>query len=354
MTSAIQVLFTVLIISISILFGLMIADDLVHSVDTEGGSVVRDAGLLKDNGVYTTLNDGRGDGQTVYKTTGFAVNTTGADDSFIESDTSINLSSDDNWTVSAWAFVDSGSASNMSALSVNGRVIITFNQTEGNWSAWYYDDGSTNSHEVNVSTSGSETGNFTNIIVWSNSTHLQIYRNNTLGDTKNISTDNISPAPVNSTNWDGRLEEIRTFDRALDSSNRSTVVDTPVEQLPDADPTARIMFDQPNESTQLLLYTDADVTQSNVTFSSGFAEQIMDEGDFSVTGADYKWDVVGPKLAPVGGGELDGAPVAYATYDFGAQGLRDAVIDYGRAMELAANIAILLVVGLIIVRLRGL
>lgn len=332
------------IIVIALMLGVMVVDSLATETGTSGGdAVTRQAAVFEDDGEYIRLNDGRGTNQTVYKTTGYAVNLTGASDSYIQSDAEFSIASDDNWTVSVWAYVDQGAPQDMAAVSANGRVTITLNRTQNQWQGWYYDDGSMNSYTANVSTSGNEVGNLTNVMVWHNGTHLQIYRNNTLGDTvATTGTSNVDSAPVSADNWDGRLEELRTFDKALNATERNTIVNSPVEQLPDSSPTARAMFDQPQKSTQLLLYTNTHLTQSNVTYSDGFGEQVM-QGDGNLIGADYRWQELGPEIAPIAGSELGGAPVAYASYDLSARGAANVVDSWSSFTSLASMLPLVLI-----------
>jgi hypothetical protein len=116
------------------------------------------------------------------------------------------------------------------------------------------------------------------------------------------------------------------------------------------------MFDQPDKSTQLLLYTDTKLIQSNVTYSAGFSEQIMDGVSFtaSLTGStDYEWYEKGPEIRPVDGGELDGAPVAYASYDFKSTGL-GVFLGFLDTIELAAIVPLLLMMSLAVFALRKL
>lgn len=349
MSDGLQAVIGATIIVMAGLAGLALVDGVFGSVQSVGddGQVTRQAALLDGADTWVKLDDGKGTGETIYETTGYAVNLTGADDSYVQSDSGVTIATDQNWTVSGWYYVDSDAASrNMSALSLNGRVIVTYNGSANQWEAWYYDEGSSDSYTVTVPTSGNESGNFTNIQVVANGTHLTIYRNLTQGTVANISTSSLSDAPVNATNWDGRLEEVRTFDRGLDSTNRSAVFNSPIEEQPDLDPTGRIMFDQPDKSSQLFLYTSADITQSNVTYSSGFAEEI-------VGGGDYAWDTAGPKIRPSSGGDLDGAPVAYATYEFSTPGIGSVVDGFADMMGLVAIVPILIIGVVIISRLQG-
>jgi len=304
--------------------------------------IERQAAVFEGSDGWVQLGDGTGTNHTVYKTTGYAVELTGAPDSYVQSERDVEFAADDNWTVSVWAGVDEGSATaEMTAVDIDGRVLVTYDGGAGQWSAWYYDDGSTNSYVANVSTSGHEVGNLTNVQVRHNGTHLSIYRNGTLGETVATTGDSIQSAPVNATNWDGRLEELRTFDHALNSSERATLVDSPAQQLPGADPTARAMFDQPDRATQLLLYSGTQLETSNVTYGDGVPAQQMD-GDGNLVGVDYQWESDGPQIAPADGGELDGAPVAYASYDKAADGAGEMLRSWGSFSEIMSTVPVLL------------
>lgn len=350
----VRVIISAFVLIIALLLGVTVVDTLTATTDATNKDVTRQAATLGPAGTYTELNDGIGKKETVYKTTGYAVNLTGADDSFVESDSPLQIATDKNWTVSMWGYVDAGNTnSNLSAISVDGRLIITYNGSVNEWQGWYYDEGSRDSYIVSVPTSGNETGNFTNIMVRRNFSHLTIYRNNTQGETQNLSADSIEDAPVNATNWDGRLEEVRAFDRALNSSNRDAIVNTPVEQQPHLNTTARIMFDQPDKETQFILYSQADLSTSNVSYSDGFPKQIMDKGEFANLGADYTWDSTGPQLKHLKNGELDGAPVAYASYSFGVTGAAGIIDAAGNLTELAALVPIIAILLIIVGRLRG-
>lgn len=331
-----------LFIIVLLLFATVAISSVQDGRPAESGRHFQDAAILPGDNSFVSLDSGNGTDETVYETTGFGVNLTGTNDSYVQSSSGVDIASDQSWTVSAWGYVESGQGSdNMSLVSADGRVIITFNGTAGNWSAWYYDDGSRNSHIVNVSTSGNETGNYTNVMAWANGSHFSIFRNNTQGDVVNLSTESIVDAPVEATNWAGRIDEVRTFDDALDSSQRSSLVNSAAEELPGPNVTARAMFDQPNASQQLLFYTSADLEQSNVTFSQGIPEDIQTEG------TDYEWDHVGPDVRAISGGDLDGAPVVYATYDFDSPE-QSLFSGWGTYVEIAALVPLLLVAFLLI------
>ena len=347
-TSLDDTIFTVILIFVILLVGIAVLNPVAEQTtqsDSSTRDITRDAVLLPDDTSFVDFNNGYGDGETVYETTGYAVNLTGADDSYVQSRQGFELATDKNWTVSVWAYVDQGAGNdNMTVVSANGRVIIGYNGSNSQWTAWYYDESTRDSHRVNVPTAGNEVGNYTNVMAWANGTHLSIYRNNTQGESVDLSTDEIVSAPVDSGTWDGRLEELRTFDRALDGTNRSQIVTNPTEEAPTFAPTSRAMFDQPDTSTQLLLYTGTKLQQSNVSFDAGFPE------DTQSAGTDYQWDTDGPQIRFVSGGDLDGAPVAYASYRFNpVSGGLDQLTDW---LYLAAIVPVLVVVGYIVLTVR--
>lgn len=331
---------TIVVIVVILLLGTTLFSTMTQSQSGIEEDVTRDAGLLSGTD-YTTLNNGKGTGETVYETTGYAVNLSGYEDSYVQSEANFELAADDTWTVSVWGHVDAGNAGeNMTLASANGRAIITYNGSNSQWEGWYYDEAQRNSYTVTVGTSGSEVGNFTNIQLWSNGTHLTIYRNTTQGSIVNTTLSNISSAPVDAGTWDGRVEELRTFDDALDATNRSQIYNNEAEEAPNFSPTSRAMFDQPNKDAQLLLYTDTRLEQSNVTFSQGFAEQVQ------TAGTDYEWRTDGPQVRAKSGGDLDGAPVAYASYTYDTT-VAWIVDVWNDTVGLAALIPILLVIGVI-------
>jgi hypothetical protein len=341
--------------ALTLSLALMVGTAVVGDV-TDGQEGIREdestAVLLGNTGQFVSIADAEGFEETVYNSRGKAVNLTGADDSYVESKSNYKIASDDTWTVSLWARVDNESGSQtMTALSVNGRLVVNYNGTDGNWTAWYYDESSTSSWQVNVS-APDQPQNLTNVQVWSNGTHLTIYRNTTQGDIVNITGDNIESAPVTSENWDGRLDEVRTFDDAINSTTRSELHNTPIAPQNNTNRTSRIMFDQADKSTQLIFFTDTRLEQSNVTFSQGLPGEQMDAKSLLVMNPDYEWDTSGPKIKPLDGGQLDGAPVAYVDYQY--EGALSKVVDsWSNAVGLAALIPMAGIALLILRRLQG-
>lgn len=333
------------------LFTVSSAMDATPNEDVDGDNIQTSVETYQ-TGTWYNLDGGTGVNPTVVTSRGYAINLTGANDSYVRSNQGVDFSEDDSWTVSMWARLDSdATAEEQTALSLNGRLVISYNQTSSEWIAWYYDDGSRNSYELSVA-GPNQPSNFTNIQVVSNETHLSLYRNNTFGDSVNLSTSGIADAPVNSTNWNGRLEEVRTVDDALDSTTRQELVDQPVHQQPGTNRTIRIMFDEPYESSQLILFTNSKLEQSNVTFSQGFEGRELDRGQYGIT-SDYTWNVDGPRIRILEGSSADGIPVAYV--DYTRKGINTNILndDFASAIAMAALVPIILVVGYIVTQMRN-
>lgn len=339
-----------LILSVGIF---MVSTTAEHTIDNSDGERVQTAALLDGAGTWTKIGDTTGTNETVHNSRGYAVNLTGSDDSYVESDTDVDVATSDTWTVSVWAYVDGGAANDdMIAASVDGRAIIEYNGTADEWRGWYFDDGSGSSYEVNISTSGNEAGNYTNVMLWHNNGQLAIFRDNTSSNLVSTSGDGVVSAPFNATNWNGRLEELRTFDEALNNSERNTIMTEPLEPMPGSNPTARIMFDEPYRDWQYIFYSDANLDTSNVTFSDGFQGTEMQRGQYAFAGDDYDWNPDGPRIKPLGGGELEDAPVAYVDYNSSAIGPHSLTSQWESAVMLAALLPIILILGYTVARLR--
>lgn len=312
------------VVSIIVIGALLLVGTAIVAPISDVTNSAEDAELRDDNVLLNGTDevsvgpiDAYGEDPTARTSRGFAVNLTGANDSFVESRAGFDVAADDNWTVSVWGRVDPGAGSNnMTLLQVGGDLSIVYNGSEGNYSAWYYESGSRNSYRVNVS-APNQPANFTNVQVSSDGTNVSIYRNGTLGDRKNVSTAlNTAPAPVNNSNWDGRVEEIRTFDNNLTASERDEIVNSPIKEQSDNNRTARVMFDQTRGSSVAdVFFTNTVMELNNASNSPGFEGQVLDESD-AFTTRDYVFSTDGPTLKPESGSPIDGQPVVYVEYQF--------------------------------------
>jgi len=335
--------FVILFVGVSVLS--TTADVSGESTTTTGDSErVEVSQTLDGSGSKYSLNDGVGENETLYDSRGFAVNLSGADDSYVQSDSNIQFERDENWTVATWAYVDSDASGNMTVLDLNGRVVLGYNHTATNWTLWYYDDGTTNSYQLELN-APDQRGVYTHLSVVGNDTHVSFYRNNSQSTSQNISDTSVVNAPVNSSNFDGRLEETRTFDDALNDSQRQRLIDGPIEPQPGWNRTTRIMFDEPYASKQLILFSGASLETSNVTFSSGFAGSEVDA-------ANYSWSNDGPQVSV---DPQTNYPVVYIDYDFTATGLTVDTLTgpVGSTIILAGLIPVILILGYVALKLGG-
>jgi len=347
-----------IVVAIAIVVALLVG---VTLLDTVGNARVVDERVERDAAVFgdgytggtVTVNDAvavANDQQVVYKTTGYAATLTGAPDSKISSSGGYDLRNDTTWHVSLWASVDSGQGSaDMEAASISdGEVRVVYNGSTSEWLAYYYRHDTADSYTATVATSGDEVGNLTNIQVAANGTHLTLFRNTTQGSTANITTANTADAPVHAGNWDGRLEELRTFSDNLSSSDRSALYSNPVEQQPSLPRTMRLMYDNPQDQAVVMPLQGTDATASNVTFTKdGFAEVTADRN------SDYTFERDGPAVgvADQGAGTsaIDSAPIAYVSYDKFTTSI---FVDFSGFFEVAQLIPMIIVVVLIIRLLR--
>lgn len=343
----VSVIIVGLLVSVSIQIMQSGLDD--DFVDTGPESV---APLIETDS-FVSIKDrtGEGRGETVYNSRGRAIQFTGANDSYLESDSTVTIASDDNWTVATWARVnDTAGSETMTAFSANGQVLIQYNGSDGNWSVWYYDEGGRNSYRVNVS-APNQPGNLSWIAAWNNGTHLAIYRNGTRGDVIDVTGDNIVDVNVNATSWHGTLEESRTFDEALNDSQRQAVRNAPNYPLANATRTGRLMYDREVTSGIRIYHTDATATASNVTYVSGFPNETM------AAGVDYEWQEYGPKIKALSGGRLDAAPVAFVDFGFSEKFSRLIMVKNWETLtnmiRLLFTVMILVVIGAYLLLIRG-
>lgn len=246
----------------------------------------------------------------VNDSTGDTIRLRGADDSQFQSNEDIEFASDDTWSVATWGeWNNSYGTTNGTLLSLNGRVLIQYDNQSQQWIGWWYDDGSRDSYNVTVS-STNQPGTLEHITLVHNGTHLAIYRNNTQGDVVNTTGDNTADPLLNASNWAGRIEESRGYDDALNSSQRQQLRDSPVLPLNGANRTFRLMYDQGSGDRVSVYFTGSSATLQNTTWTDGHPGTVLTEG------TDYELDVGDGDISPNDGGRLDGAPVAWVDYEF--------------------------------------
>ena len=360
-----NVILTATIMFIILFIGISVISPVISSTTDGDGNVgtqdVTTSVELEGAGTYVDVpgpaNSGRN--ETVYDSRGYAVQFAAGNESYVEADQEIDLSSGGNWTVSVWGSLNSSATADETRALVNldGQLMVVHNDTSDEWVAYYYDEGSRNGANVSVA-APNQPGSLTNIQVVRAGDQLTIYRNTTAGETATVPDGGPFEAPINTTDWHGRLEELRVYDDALDSSTRSDLYTDPNGPTTGNNQTARVMFDEPYRDSQRIYYSSANLQQYNVTFVQGHPGQELDEGDFSVAGADYEWDPEGPRLKPISdgvvtGARLDGAPVAYVDYTSANLESRGLTAQFTSALLLAGLVPVIVVLGYIVTTFSG-
>ena len=322
------------------------------TTDNVDGEFTQTAVEIPSSGTWVEVNDRAGTNERVVTSRGYAIALTGANDSYIQSTADVDWSTEGTWTVSIWASADPDATHDeMTAVSVDGQVVITYDQTADEWRVWHYDAGSRESAEVSLA-APDQPGSLTNVIARSNGTHLSLYRNNTDSATVEIAGTGSADAPLGSENWHGELEELRVFDDALDDATRQELVDQPIDGQPDTNRTARVMFDEPYEDSQLLLFASGRMAHSNATFVDGFEGEELSEGRTGLL-SDYQWSETGPQIKIHSGGDAGDAPVVYVDYDL-IPGMSKSLLDsFTAAIGLAVLLPILLILGFVIITLQA-
>jgi len=270
---------------------------------TQESVSTQDFAVGVDSNEFVTMDSNSGTNETVFTSRGYAVNLSGSAASYIESTDKIPLPTDSNWSVATWTYLDA-TTTDQAILSIDGRLILSHNATNNNWSVWYYNESSRQTYSVNVS-EGSQPDTFTHLSVQRSGPALTLYVNNTLNNSVDITKESYVKSP-NASNLDGRLEETRVFDDDLTTGQRQQLIDSPIAPL-EANRTARIMYDEPYRSNQLLLFAPGSIATSNVRYSEGFAgEQLSD--------SDYAWSIEGPQIRVDSDSTYANYPVVYVDY----------------------------------------
>jgi predicted RecA/RadA family phage recombinase len=349
------ILVTATIAFIILFIGIAVINPIIGITGSTGGGDSDAAGeftqatvLLDGAGTWVAIGDDTGVNESVYDSRGSAVHFADGNDSYIESSRDVEFSSGGNWTVSLWASRNESATAGETrgVLNLDGQLQITHNDTSSDWTAHYYDEGARTGTNVSV-TSTSQPGSLTNIQVVRAGDDLTIYRNTTAGETADLNDSGVFEAPVDASDWHGRLEELRVYDDALDASTRNDLYSDPNGPTTGWNQSGRAMFDEPGANRQRLFYSDAYLEQSNVSFERGHPGTVLDEGSFGVLGADYEWNKDGPELKPVGGGRLDGAPVAYVDYNLQTVDVGRLTGSFTDALVLAGLLPVILILGYI-------
>lgn len=319
MDRASRVITTGVILTLLALSGASIADAIIQVNDeAESKSNVKVALSGDDLVEVDDSSFGRGSGETVVDSRGFGLLFTGADDSRVEFNSDATFYTDKNWTVMQGVIGvnDSATERNMTILALGDPVnlYIRYSNVSGmaNFSAVIMDPG--DSYIANVTVDNPT--DTTVLFVTRNHHNVSIYANETKGESVDTSVENdISQDLTNDSNFHGTLDETRTFDSVVDAANRSALVSDAVQPLPGNARTARLMYDAGSGTAISVYWSSTDATGFNISYVPGFAGHVLTRSS-GPPGADYEWRITGPKIRPIEGGRIDGAPVAWASYNF--------------------------------------
>jgi len=306
--------------------------------------------------VYDSENsfyEERGENPTVHDSRGLSRLFTGAPDSYLASDDSLTVASDQNWTAHQGVWVNQSATNrNMTVLALGDpNVLVRYdgNRSSAVWRLVYV--GVTSTNETTVSAPSPTDA--TQLFIGRSSNTLWINRDNSANATITVSDDSTGQTNLTTAkNLDGRLDETRMFDTRLNSSQRQSLVDDPITPLPGTDRTARIMYDERVVSPVNVFFADGDATVSNATIADGFAGSTLTESSLMTTG-DYDWRPKGPEFRLRSGSDVAGAPAVYANYTLVAGGENPVLNGIASALQLSAVLPILLIVSMVLTLLAA-
>lgn len=179
---------------------------------------------------------------------------------------------------------------------------------------------------------------------------------NATSDELNLTADGASSTSTTDTtrnasvSWQGQLDEWRAWDE-LDTSTIDDYHDDPIAAS-DTEPVARVAFHEGSgDSAKIYYYPDS---EQATLVNSGWGQGVL--APELVRGQDYELSQNGDdvSIVPLTDGYIDGQPVAFVSAAGGtlSDGLGAVVSGVGSAVELAALIAILILIGPLLMRLR--
>lgn len=302
-------------------------------------SQVVSVGVSLSGGERTTTADGLGPSGGSVSLTGDNVSVVDVHQSLNDSaqlDGSAGITGDlgddvaDNRTVSTWAQVDNTTGVRQ-IVSVDSRTILVYNGSTSEWACWSYDDASSDTHRVAVSASAS--ANWTNLQCERASGTLTLRVNDTTTasvatDSANATTQTLQTEPL-----DGRIDETRTFNGTLTSSEQSSLYANATAPLESADRQSRVMYDSYGALDTVPVYiAGGSLDGTAATKVAGL------DGQGAIEGTD--WSLSSDVLSLLAGGSLEGAPVVFVTWLSGSGGVGGVL---GSIVGLLRGVLVLLV-----------
>lgn len=256
---------------------------------------------------------------------------------------SVDGSVSGNWTLCTWA-QPHATGSNMTLLTIDGARTIQYlgNQSTPKWVGRVWDAGERESYDVAVN--ATETGTRTHLCLQQTGQNLSIRANGTQSPVVTTTgTYTLTDARYNLSSWDGTIDETRDYNVSLDSADRAEIRTYPSRPLPDISPRVRVMYDaRSGPVTSMPMYfTSGAAAVDSATLVSGVG------GDTLTAGSDYRITnppLSTPRLEVLDGGNLDGAPVVFVSYDTRALILQG---DFLQAWYLLQRVIVFLALGVL-------
>jgi len=267
----------------------------------------------------------------------------------LSGDAGIDLTQDNNWTVSQGVWLANNSTDQTIATFGDPNLILRYDASADNyqavWTTPYGPDAA-----ANVSAPGRDEARV--LQVTRDGQDLTIYSNSTLGESVNISQGSFDERLVNDSTLNGTVDETRVFQTVLNNSERQTLYQDPIAYAdPSTDRQLRIMYDTGSGSSVELFYAPTSAASfTGGSWATGFAADKLERD--GVLGGDYRWTAEGPAIEPTAGGELAQAPVAWVLFDSVGLGyqFRDAVVS---GFGLVGILFVLAILGVVIYALPG-
>lgn len=305
---------SLVVLSVVLLLGLALVGGIATGMDETGPPVNKTGGPDPMVGEAVSFEDTGHAARilevfTVNDSQGNAVKFTGADDSFLSTDSGVDISKDTTWTVSQGTINISNTSKTQILLTIGDPELVLLyvdNGSNDNFSAVYL--GTSDSWQVNVSVGG-DPHQKQFVQVTRNRSNLTIFHNGT-SESTNLSQEGNSMDISTVGNCECTLDETRADDDVLNGSQRQFLRDNPVAPLDGTNRTVRIMYDEGSGTSTAVFFTSTQATLSNISWVSGFEGHVLTEG------TDYRIDSDDGTITALSGGAIDDAPVVWIEYRY--------------------------------------
>lgn len=217
------------------------------------------------------------------------------------------------WTVCAAAELSHDANSNATYdIFAYDNASLLLQYDAGQWSA-YYDNGSADA-KATINAVSPKSG-FTPVCARYNASadDLVIVRNGTVSGADSLTT--TTDSRNLSSDWRGRIDEVRTFADPLEQEDLNTYAQDPIKPLPGTNRTARFMFDEGSGSTTAVYFANESEEVQGADWTSGVSGQPMrNEEDYELSGDPLS-------IRYNASGYLNGAPVVYISWEWKSGGM---------------------------------